>query len=407
MSTDGLSRSRLGRVRDAMAKHVEQGALPGAVGVVARGDDVWVEAVGSTAFDGGRPMARDTIFRIASMSKPVTAVVALMLVEEAVLRLDDPVDAFLPELADRRVLRSLDADPADPGNLIAAERPITLRDLLTFRLGYGALLAAPGTYPVQKALADAGLAPGPPKTTPPSGLDDWLARLGGLPLLHQPGASWLYHTGSTVLGALLVRATGTGLEELYQERLFRPLGMTDTAFHVPPHKRDRLATAYRLDRESGVLVPSDLADASSKWADPPAFPDAGADLVSTADDFLRFGRLLLDKGTCPGGRLLSRASVELMTRNHLTPAQQSGDHYLAGPPESRGWGFGVSVVTARDQLYATPGRYGWEGGMGTSWAGDPAEDVTGILLGQATFETPGSAALYEDFWNTAYAALDA
>jgi CubicO group peptidase (beta-lactamase class C family) len=405
MSTDGLSRTRLSRVRDVMGRHVEDGALPGAVGVVARRDGIWVEAVGSSAF-GGRPMARDTIFRIASMSKPVAAAVALMLVEEAVLRLDDPVDAFLPELADRQVLRSLAADPADPDSLVAAERPLTLRDLLTFRLGYGALLAAPGTYPVQKALADAGLAPGPPKTAPPSGLDDWLAQLGALPLLHQPGASWLYHTGSTVLGALLVRATGTSLEQLYQERLFGPLGMADTSFHVPPHKRDRLAVAYRPAPETGEPAPSDRADASSKWADPPAFPDAGGDLVSTADDFLRFARLLLDKGACPGGRLLSRAAVELMTRNHLTPAQQAGDHYLAGPAESRGWGFGVSVVTARDQLYATPGRYGWEGGIGTSWANDPAEDMIGILLGQATFASPGTAALYEDFWNTAYAAID-
>ena len=193
------------------------------------------------AFDSGEPMRRDTIFRIASVTKPIMAAAAMILVEECVLRLDDPVDELLPELADRQVLRTLDS-PLD--DTVPANRPITLRDLLTFRLGLRAVFAPPGTYPIQQAMEEAGSSPmcrgGSCRRFRPMSS---CRRYGSLPLLHQPGERWLYNTGSDILGVLIARATGMSLGEFLQERIFAPLGMKDTAFSVPADKLDRLPTS--------------------------------------------------------------------------------------------------------------------------------------------------------------------
>ena len=241
-------------------------------------------------------MTRDTIFRIASMTKPVTAVAALILVEECVLRLDEPVDPFLPELANRRVLARLDA-PLD--DTVPARRPITLRDLLTFRAGFGFIMARAGQYPIQKALAEAGLAPGPqlPTLSP----DEWLRRLGALPLVHQPGEKWLYHTAADVLGVLIARASGRSFEAFLRERIFEPLGMNDTGFSVPVEKLARLASAYARNPATGALEIFDGAR-DSRFARPPLFPSGGGGLVSTADDYLAFCRMLLDRGAHRRGR---------------------------------------------------------------------------------------------------------
>src|SRR5437868_4621720 len=242
MSIGGLSKARLGRMHNVMAGYVERGDVPGLVTLVSRRGEVHVDALGTMAVGGRDPMRRDTIFRIASMTKPITAAAAMILVEECMLRLDEPVDPWLPELADRKVLRAIDS-PLD--DTVPAHRPITLRDLLTFRLGIGAVMAPPGTYPIQKAIDEAGLAPGPnvSSLTP----DEWMARLAGLPLLHQPGERWMYHTGSDVLGVLIARATGMSLGDFLHERIFAPLGMKDTAFSLPAAKLDRLATCYRTE----------------------------------------------------------------------------------------------------------------------------------------------------------------
>jgi CubicO group peptidase (beta-lactamase class C family) len=243
----GLSKMRLGRMHDVLARYVEDGTMPGLVALVGRYGEVHADVIGRAAF-GGAPMQRDTIFRITSMTKPVTAVAAMILVEECKLRLDDAVDGFLPELANRRVLRSIESEIDD---VVPAKRAITLRDLLTFRLGLGMIPVFPDRYPIQKAIAEAGFAPGPVFPSFPP--DELMRRYGALPLVYQPGERWLYNSGTEILGVLIARAAGTTLGEFLQQRIFTPLGMTDTGFHVPAGKRDRFATCYARDHASGVL----------------------------------------------------------------------------------------------------------------------------------------------------------
>ncbi len=396
MSKGGFSGARLYRMREVMAGHVGRGHAPGIVTLVSRRGETHVDAVGTKTV-GGDPMRRDTIFRIASMTKPVAAVAAMILVEECRLRLDDPVDPFLPELADREVLEGLDGRLADT---VPADRPITLRDLFTLRLGIGAVLAPPGLYPIQRAMEAAGVAPGPDSPSLPP--DEWMRRLGGLPLIYQPGERWMYETGSDVLGVLISRATGGPLEAFFGERIFKPLGMTDTGFHVPAAKLDRLAGCYAANPETGALELYDGAE-DSMWSSPPAFESGGGGLVSTVDDYLAFCRMLLNGGKLGEERILSRPSVELMTADHLTPEQRRGAEMLLG--DGGGWGFGMSVVTGRDDLAATPGRFGWDGGYGTSGYSDPGEDMVGILMTQR-LAGPDSPRIDLDFWTSAYAAID-
>src|SRR5215218_3578116 len=202
MNNGGFSGARLGGMHDVMTGHVQRGLVPGIVTLVSRRGEVHVDAIGTKECGGSDPMRRDTIFRIASVTKPIVAAAAMTLVEECTLRLDEPVDRLLPELANRQVLRNLES-PLD--DTVPANRPITLRDLLTFRLGYGAIFAAPGQYPIQVAMEEAGVAAGPRVPSFPP--DEYLRRLGSLPLLHQPGERWLYNNGSDVLGVLIARAT--------------------------------------------------------------------------------------------------------------------------------------------------------------------------------------------------------
>lgn len=398
MSIGGLSQARLGRMNDVMAGYVARGDVPGLVTLVSRRGETHVEALGMKAVGGHDPMRRDTIFRIASMTKPVTAAAAMILVEECRLRLDDPVDDLLPELAERQVLEQLDG-PLD--ETVPANRPITLRDLLTFRLGIGAVMAPPGRFPIQKAIAEAGLAPGPiPSPLTP---DEWMKRLGSLPLIHQPGEKWMYHTGSDILGVLIARASDQSLETFFHERLFGPLGMKDTGFHVPAEKLDRLPPTYWANPETGaLLVHDDPGD--SRWASPPAFPSGGGGLVSTADDYLSFCQMMLNKGRHGHERILSRPSVALMTTDQLTSAQKAGAEVFFG--DSRSWGFGLAVQTKRDDLCASPGRFGWDGGMGTSGYSDPQEEMVGILMTQRLMDSPQPPAVFLDFWTSAYQAID-
>ena len=222
MNVSGLSRARLSRMHSIMAGYVESGAVPGVVTLVARHGEVVADAIGAKAV-GGAAMQRDTIFRIASMTKPITAVAAMILVEECTLRLDDPVDELLPELADRRVLRSIGSQLDDT---VPAKRAITLRDLLTFRFGFGSVMAAPGTCPIQQRIADLHIGgDGPPLPQHTPGPDEWISSLGSLPLLYQPGERWLYNVGADVLGVLIARASGQSFGDFLRERIFEPLGM--------------------------------------------------------------------------------------------------------------------------------------------------------------------------------------
>jgi CubicO group peptidase (beta-lactamase class C family) len=396
----GFSKARLGRMRDVMAAHVERGDIPGLVTLVSRRDEVHVEAIGRKA-DGGEPMRRDTIFRIASMTKPIAAVATMILVEECRLRLDDPVDRLLPELADREVLRRLDA-PLD--DTVPANRPITVRDLLTFRLGFGIIMAPPDTYPM-RAMRERGIRTGPPRPQSEPGPEEWMRRLAALPLMHQPGERWMYDTGSDVLGVLIARAAGQDLEAFLRERLFEPLGMKDTGFSVPAAKLDRLATSYWTNPASGAREVFDGAG-GGEWSRPPAFPSAAGGLVSTVDDYLAFGRMLLNRGRHGGERILSRLSVEAMTTDQLTPEQKALSAFVPGFWDRRGWGFGVSVITRRDGVAAVPGRFGWDGGLGTSWSTDPTEELVGILMTQGMWTSPRGPDVHLDFWTQAYQAID-
>jgi CubicO group peptidase (beta-lactamase class C family) len=388
-------------MHDVMAGHVARGGMPGLVTLLSRRGEVHIDAMGAQAI-GGAPMRRDTIFRISSMTKPVAAVAAMILVEECLLRLDEPVDRLLPELADRRVLRRLDG-PLD--ETVPAKRPITARDLLTFRMGFGLVLAPADTYPVQRAMTELGLSQGPPSPTTPPGPDEWIRRLGTLPLMYQPGERWLYNTGSDVLGVLITRAAGQPLDTFMRERVFEPLGMGDTGFSVPAQSIDRFATAYTADPENGELRVYDEAG-GGRWSRPPAFPSAAGGLVSTVDDFAAFGQMLLDGGTHAGERILSRPSVETMTTDQLMPEQKAVSGLVPGYFESHGWGFGMSVVTRRTEIAETPGRYGWDGGLGTSWHSDPAEGMVTILMTQRAWTSPSPPEVCRDFWTTAYQAID-
>lgn len=399
--TSGFSAARLERMHDTLLRHVDNGRLPGLVALLSRRGAEHVDAIGTLGFDRKAPMRRDTIFRLASVTKPITAVAAMILVEECRLRLDDAVDEFLPELANRRVLRTIDSELDDT---VPAKRPITLRDLLTFRSGYGEVAFVAPTCPLQKALTEARL---PLSAWAfPGTHDQFMQCLGSLPLANQPGERWLYHMSAEILGVLIARASGKPLSAFLRERLFEPLGMNDTGFTVPEARLDRVATCYRTDFSSGEVTL--LEEARNDLLARPCLFESGAgdQLVSTADDLLAFGRMMLNRGVYGKERILSRLSVELMTTDHLTPEQKAASPFFESFWDSRGWGLGLSIVTRRDDVASVPGRFGWDGAFSTSLYVDPREDLVGILMAQCR---PGALRLPPvvlDFWTSAYQAID-
>lgn len=366
---------------------VDDGHVPGLVVLASHGGDTYVEALGSLAI-GGAPVRRDSIFRIASTTKPITAAATLACVAEGLLDLDEPVDRLLPELAERRVLRHMDG-PLD--DTVPAARPVTTRDLLTFTFGFGLIpemFTTGASWPVVRQAHSLNLATiGPPDPTVPHDNDTWISALGSLPLLAQPGDRWLYNTGAQVLGVLLARATGRPFDEVLRSRIFEPLGMHDTGFHAPRH--DRLATAYRPTAEG--LVVSDEPDGA--WSRPPAFCDGAAGLVSTVDDLHAFARMLL-RGGAP---VLPEGAVREMTTDQLSPSQKRYGALVPGFFEGRSWGFGQAVHAG--------GAYGWDGGLGTTWLVDPNHDLTVIVLTQRMFESPELPRPHRDAQAAAYAAL--
>jgi CubicO group peptidase (beta-lactamase class C family) len=401
VSLGGLSKARLGRMHEVMAGHVERGEVPGIVTLVSRRGEVHVDAIGMKAAGGREPIGRDTIFRIASLTKPIAAAAAMILVEECKLRLDEPVDRWLPELAARRVLKRLDG-PLDDS--VPANRPISLRDLLTLRMGFGYIME-PGTYPIQTAANEQQFLLGPPRPQTLPAPDEWIRRFATLPLMHQPGQRWMYDLGLDVLGVLIARASGQPLETFLRERIFEPLGMKDTGFSVPADKIDRLATSYWTNPETGALEVYDEAK-GGQWSRPPAFPSAAGGLVSTIDDYLTFGQMMLNKGKHGRERVLSRPSVETMTTDQLTPEQKGASGLFSGYFDSHGWGFGLSMVTRRDDVAGSVGQFGWDGGLGTSWRSDPREDLVAILMTQRAWTSPSPPDVCRDFWTSAYQAID-
>ncbi|MEA2640073.1 MAG: hypothetical protein QOF51_1467 [Chloroflexota bacterium] len=402
MSIGGLSTKRLSRMHDMMAGYVERGDVPGLVTLVSRRGEVHVDVLGVKAVGSIDLIGRDTIFRISSMTKPITAAATMILVEECKLRLDEPVGRLLPELADRHVLKRLDG-PLD--DVVPADRPITVRDLLTFRMGFGQMLALPDAYPILQVAIEQQIGMGPPSPATMPAPDEWIRRLGALPLMHQPGERWLYNTGSDVLGVLIARAAGQSLQAFLRERVFDPLGMKDTGFCVPDTSLDRLATSYLTDSQTGALVLYDEA-VGGQWSMPPAFPSGAGGLVSTVDDYLAFGQMMLNGGRQGNERVLSRPSVELMTTDQLTPEQKAVSGLVPGYFDSHGWGFGVSIITRRDSVAGTLGTFGWDGGLGTSWYSDPREEMVAILMTQGAWTSPRPPAVCVDFWASAYQAID-
>ncbi len=382
-----FSKSRLERMHAVMAGYAERDEVPALVTLVSRRGETHVDAVGT---------ASDTIFPIASMTKPMAAVAAMILVEECLLRLDDPVDAFLPELANRRVLRRPDA-PLD--DTVPAHRPVTLRDLLTFTMGFGLVMAAPNmampdTHPIVAAMFEAGFVPMQPAPDP----DEWMRRLGTLPLVYQPGERWMYHWSADVLGVLIARASGQSLASLMHERVFEPLGMRDTAFNVPVDKLSRFMTSFMTDPVTGARTPFDPF--AGDWSATPTFQSAGGGLVSTVEDCAAFAEMML-RGGPP---LLSRPTVAVMTTDQLTAAQKS-EPLIGGYFDTHGWGFGMSVVTERTGVAHSVGTYGWDGGLGSSWYCDPAEQMATIILTNTAFTSASPPPVIRDFWTLAYAAI--
>lgn len=371
-------------LQDTVDVAVAEGAVPGAVALVARGDDVDVAVAGAADLGSGAPMARDSIVRFASITKTVTAAAVLTLLDDGRIALDDPVREWLPELASPVVVRT-PASPVD--DVVPAARPITVRDLLTSCPGWG--FPSDFSLPQVRALATVQTDGRQVQRRPDP--DTWLAALAGVPLLYQPGEAWLYDTASDLQGILVARVAGRSLPEYLAERVLDPLGMRDTGFVVPAGERHRLTGYYRREPD-GTFGLVDGPD--GQWGTMPAFPAGSGGLAGTADDLLRLGRMLLGGGTLDGRRVLSPESVRMMTTNHLTPAQrEAGALFLDG----HGWGFGGSVDLDAHTPWSVPGRYGWVGGTGTSVHVVPSTGRVAILLTQLEGR-PETTPLQRAFW---------
>ncbi|WP_162801939.1 serine hydrolase domain-containing protein [Ornithinimicrobium murale] len=385
----------------ALQPLVQAGTPPGLTWGFDVGGERRTGALGHLDPERTVPARLDTIYRISSMTKPVTAVATLSLVEDGVLSLDQPVDELLPELADRRVLTRPDGplEQTEP-----AHRPITVEDLLTFRLGHGmdfTMLGVP--TPLDQRLSELGLVVGPPAPQHHLPPDAWLAALGSVPLRHQPGERWLYNTGAEVLGVLLARCSDAALGDVLRERVLDPLGMPDTAFSVPAQSLARLGACFaaagpeseRQPPEPERLEVYDPPD--GQWSSPPTFEGGDGGLVSTVEDFLSFGAVLRDGRHRDNERILSADSVTAMTSNQLTDAQLRASG--PSPDGSAGWGLGVGV-TLEGSTPTVVGSYGWDGGLGSTWRNDTARDLVAVLLTNQSWASPVPPAVAETFWST-------
>jgi CubicO group peptidase (beta-lactamase class C family) len=382
----GFSPEALAKVPPILASSVESGDTPGVISLIWRKREVvQVAAAGLRDIERRLPMERSTIFRIASMTKPVTVCAALTLVEEGRMRLDDPIAKWAPEFAAMRVLKHADG-PLD--DTYPSPRPITIEDLMTHRSGLAYSFTSSG--PLARALEDQiGFGIDSPLTP-----DAWMKTLAALPLSFAPGERFNYGLSIDVLGLIVGRAAGASLREAMYERVCGPLGMNDTDFWIPPEKRDRAAVPYAAGEALGSFTPAHpaafIGDA------PQAFLSGGQGLVSTADDYLTFARLLLGEGEVGGVRLLKPETVRMMTTNRLSDAQRAmpfmGLPFWAG----QGFGLGLSVITdAEKQAWmgaGSNGAFGWPGMYGGWWQADPIEDLILIWLTQVTppAPTPGA-----------------
>jgi CubicO group peptidase (beta-lactamase class C family) len=375
----------MSNLHDLLAKHVGDGSVPGAVALVARGDEVELAAVGSIDVEGTAPMARDSIFRIASITKPIVAAAVVILIEDGRIALDDPIAKWLPELASPTVVRT----PGSPlDDVVPAARPVTVFDLLTSRPGWG-FPSDMGVPAVERLYEEVQADGREPRLKPAP--EEWLAQLARIPMVYQPGEAWLYNAASDLQGVLVARVSGQSLPDFLEERLFVPLGMVDTGFVVPAGKRDRF-TSYYQEGSDGL----ELADGpDGQWSTLPLFPSGAGGLASTVDDWLVFGRMLLADGAVNGRQLLSPELVRQMMTDHLTQAQREvGALFLEG----QGWGYGGSVDVEAIDPWNVPGRYGWVGGTGTSAHVVPSTGTVAILLTQLATNSPVPPLYMREFW---------
>src|SRR5215467_6572045 len=351
-------------LRELLIQHVDAGTIPGGVALLGA-ENVEVVTAGVASIGGG-PMGQDAIMRIQSMTKVITSVAALRLVEAGRLGLDQSLVDWLPELADRQVLRGPTAELHDT---VPARRAITLRHLLTNSCGYGMVIQA---SPLQQAMAANGTEAGP--EPPAMGAEEWLRRLAELPLAFRPGEGWRYHHSFGVLGILISRVAGRPLGEHLAEDVLGPLAMTDTALWVAEGKLDRLPAAYRHGDQG--LVETEPAGGGF-YAGPPPFDVSHGELVCTARDYHRFTRMLAEGGRANGQQVISPHHLRQMTSDQVPAACKTADSFFPGFWDGMGWGFGVAVKTQGPQL----GRIGWSGGLGTDFFVDQ-DGTVGILLTQ-------------------------
>jgi CubicO group peptidase (beta-lactamase class C family) len=360
-------------IRRDLQGFVDRGELAGIVALASRhGEIIFDEVMGCSNLETQAPMRPDTLFRIASMSKPITSVAALMLIEEGKIALDMPVSRFVPELANRLVLKN----PAGPlDDTVAAHREITIEDLMTHRSGiaYGFLCEDPLRSAYDAAVGD--------PVMNPLTVDAWLSGLGTLPLTCQPGERFQYGHSSDVLGFLIGRIEGKPFRQVLRERILDPLGMPDTDFWLPLDKRDRLACIYGYDAGADHLKPVDIV----MYDDPPAYTPGGGGLISSAPEYHRFVRMLLNEGELDGVRLLRPETVRMMRTNRLTPEQRLAPFFGMPLWQKSGFGLGVALVEDPiDNVYGCgrAGSMNWPGIFGTWWQADPVEDVIMIFLVQ-------------------------
>lgn len=398
----GFSAPRLARVAQVMQQYVDEEKFAGIVTLIARrGQIVHLHATGLRARAGDLPMQADTIFRIYSMTKPITSVAAIMLFEEGRCLLNDPLANFIPAFADAQVLVRQGAAGLE---LAPLRRPITIGDLLTHTAGlsYGFFFDSPvemmyqAIHDVNDFRAQPSLYPTEP--TMAELVEKWAA----LPLIQQPGTGWRYSVATDLLGRVIEVISGQSLGEFLAARIFEPLGMVDTAFSVPPAKLDRFAAMYTVDEDQRLTLIDDREQ--SPFARPRALESGGGGLVSTIGDYYRFCQLLLNGGELDGVRILGRKTIELMTMNHIPPAQlplRHGDEIFAG--EGFGLGFGVIVDPAASKLPWSTGAYYWGGAANTTFWIDPQEELVALLMTQ--FMPSGTYPINDHFRVLTYQAL--
>jgi CubicO group peptidase (beta-lactamase class C family) len=391
----GFSSDRLRRVNSVMQGYVDSGRLAGIVTLLARGGKVFHFAnFGLAEVQSGRPMDLDAIFRIYSMTKPITSAAVMMLYEEGNFHLDDPVAQFIPELDGLKVCTGM--GQTGP-TLVDQQTPITIRHLLTHTAGLSYGFSQ--DTPVDEMYRQAAV------TSPEGTLKDMIGKLGQLPLAYHPGAQWRYSVATDVLGYLVEVISGRPFDRFLRERIFEPLGIEDTSFHVPEHKLDRLASVYGPGGEGGIQE-LDTPGLNS-FKRPHAMFSGGGGLVGTASDYFRFCQMMLDGGALNGTRLLAPKTVELMTMNHLPDALLpfSVSAALADGAKGCGFGLGFRVVTdlARHGILGSKGMYSWGGAASTVFWIDPGEELIAILMTQ--FMPSGQHPIRREFQVATYQAL--